>query len=49
MNGVPPEIVHRAEDLILLSARGEDLVSACCPVPEQEIAELEEAVSRLYN
>lgn len=48
MTGVPFEIVQRAENLILLSARGEDLVSACCPVPEEEIVELEEAVSLLF-
>jgi hypothetical protein len=45
MNGVPAEIVHRAENLILLSMRGEDLVAACCQMPEDEAAELEEAVS----
>jgi DNA mismatch repair protein MSH5 len=44
MNGVPPELVQRAEDLILLSMRGEDLVAACCQMPEDEAAELEEAV-----
>lgn len=45
MNGVPSEIVQRAENLILLSMRGEDLVAACCQMPEEEAAELEEAVS----
>jgi DNA mismatch repair protein MSH5 len=45
MNGVPPEIVQRAENLILLSMRGEDLVAACCQMPVDEAAELEEAVS----
>jgi DNA mismatch repair protein MSH5 len=45
MNGVPPEIVQRAENFILLSMRGEDLVAACCQMPEGEAAELEEAVS----
>jgi len=45
MNGVPAEIVQRAENLILLSMRGEDLVAACCQMPEDEAAELEEAVS----
>jgi DNA mismatch repair protein MSH5 len=46
MNGVPLEIVQRAENLILLSMRGEDLVAACCQMPEDEAAELEEAVSQ---
>ncbi|RAR08460.1 DNA mismatch repair protein MutS [Stemphylium lycopersici] len=45
MNGVPPEIIQRAENLVLLSVRGEDLVSACCQMPEDEVAELEEASS----
>jgi DNA mismatch repair protein MSH5 len=46
MNGVPPEIVQRAENLILLSMRGEDLLAACCQMPGDEAAELEEAVSQ---
>lgn len=49
MNGVPPKVIQRAEDLILLSMRGEDLVAACCQMPEDEAAELEEAVSGLMS
>jgi DNA mismatch repair protein MSH5 len=45
MNGVASEVVKRAENLILLSMRGEDLVAACCQLPEDEAAELAEAVS----
>lgn len=46
LNGVPEEIVRRAEHLILLAMKGEDLVAACCQTPEDEAAEFEEAVSK---
>ncbi|KAF3043231.1 MutS protein msh5 [Didymella heteroderae] len=50
MNGVPEEIVRRAEDLILLAMKGEDLVAACCQMPEDEAAELEgaEQIARAF-
>jgi DNA mismatch repair protein MSH5 len=44
MNGITPEIVERAEELLVLTARGEDLVAACAVMPEAEAFELEEAV-----
>jgi DNA mismatch repair protein MSH5 len=44
MNGVPNEIVVKAEHLIKLSARGDDLVEACAEMPEAELAELYDAV-----
>ncbi|KAJ4408834.1 hypothetical protein N0V91_003090 [Didymella pomorum] len=43
MNGVPEEVVRRAEDLVLLAMKGEDLVAACCQIPEDEAAELKDA------
>ncbi|KAG0641233.1 muts domain V-domain-containing protein [Tuber brumale] len=44
LNGIHPAIVSRAEDLILMMARGEDLVAACEILSAGERKELEEAV-----
>lgn len=46
MNGVPLEIIQRAENLVLLAMRGEDLIAVCCQMPEDEASELKEAVSQ---
>ena len=48
MNGIDAAVITRAEDLILLSLRGADLVEACAEMPEAELAELKDAVSRVF-
>ena len=45
MNGIESAIVDRADELVLLSAQGEDLVAACATMSEQERKDLEVAVS----
>ena len=45
LNGIDRAIVDRADDLCLLSARGEDLVAACAMVSKREEQELKVAVS----
>ena len=49
MNGVNPAIVARAEELGLLSARGEDLVAICAKMSVQEDKSLHNAVCFGYK
>jgi DNA mismatch repair protein MSH5 len=50
LNGIDQAIVDRADDLILLAARGEDLVAACMLLTREEKEELQvaERVARAF-
>lgn len=44
MNGVDSAVVARAEELVILNAKGEDLVAACTEVSVGEVADFLQAV-----
>ena len=45
MNGIDLKIIERADQLVLMSARGEDLVAACAVMKDSEARDYEDAVS----
>lgn len=47
LNGIDSAIVDRADELVLLSARGEDLVTACATISEREEVDLKDAVGSI--
>ncbi|KAI9796474.1 MAG: MutS protein msh5 [Piccolia ochrophora] len=49
LNGIDPAVVLRAQQLVLMSARGEDLVAACA-IDNEDAQTLEQAenVARLF-
>lgn len=46
INGINQAIVSRANELVTLSARGENLIAACAVLSKEETQMLEEAVRR---
>lgn len=45
MNGVPKEIIQRADELVEMALKRKDLIAACSIMPQSEAMELDEAVS----
>ena len=48
MNGVDPAIVSRADELVLISAKGEDLVAVCAQTSAREENDFTSAVCCIF-